>query len=34
MRPVDEVDDGEDSRVPDFIAMEARIGAHNHESLG
>jgi ornithine--oxo-acid transaminase len=34
MWPVDEADDGEDPPVPDFIATEARLGAHNYEPLG
>jgi hypothetical protein len=34
MWPVDEVDDGEEPPVPDFIATEARIGAHHYELLG
>jgi hypothetical protein len=34
MWPVDEVDDGEEPPVPDFIATEARIGAHRYELLG
>ena len=34
MWPVDEVDDGEEPPVPDFIATEARIGAHYYELLG
>jgi hypothetical protein len=29
MWPVDEVDDGEEPPVPDFIATEAGIGAHS-----
>jgi hypothetical protein len=34
MWPVDEVDDGEEPPVPDFIATEVRIGAHHHQLLG
>jgi ornithine--oxo-acid transaminase len=34
MWPVDEADDGEDPPVPDFIATEARFGAHYYEPLG
>jgi hypothetical protein len=34
MWPVDEVDDGEEPPVPDFIATEARIGAHHYELHG
>jgi acetylornithine/succinyldiaminopimelate/putrescine aminotransferase len=34
MWPVDEVDDGEEPPVSDFIATEARIGAHHYEPLG
>jgi hypothetical protein len=34
MWPVDEVDDGEEPPVPDFMATEARIGAHYYEPLG
>ncbi|ANW00929.1 hypothetical protein LMTR13_12865 [Bradyrhizobium icense] len=34
MWPVDEVDDGEELPVPDFIATEVRIGAHHYEPLG
>jgi len=34
MWPVDEVDDGAEPPVPDFIATEARIGAHYYELLG
>ena len=34
MWPVDEAEDGEDPPVPDFIATEARFGAHNYEPLG
>jgi hypothetical protein len=29
MWPVDGVDDGEEPPVPDFIATEARVGAHS-----
>jgi ornithine--oxo-acid transaminase len=34
MWSVEEADDGEDPPVPDFIATEARFGAHYYEPLG